>query len=104
VLATLVPVEREKRSAEGRWYLVRLLPYRTSDGRISGVVLTFVDITERKAAEDERVRSLAAEQTARPDAETANAAKGLQLTVALEAAPHQVLAMQPACGRPSGTC
>ena len=51
VLETLGPVEREKRSREGRWYLVRLLPYRTSEGRIAGVALTFVDITARKEAE-----------------------------------------------------
>jgi len=51
VLETLVPIEREQRSREGRWYLVRLLPYRTPEDRIAGVALTFVDITARKDAE-----------------------------------------------------
>ncbi|MBV9997696.1 MAG: PAS domain S-box protein, partial [Verrucomicrobia bacterium] len=51
VLETLVPVEREQRSREGRWYLVRLLPYRTLEDRIAGVALTFVDVTARKEAE-----------------------------------------------------
>ncbi|MBC8078692.1 MAG: PAS domain S-box protein, partial [Chloroflexales bacterium] len=46
------PVEREVRSSEERWYLARLQPYRTHDNRIDGVVLTFVDISERKRAED----------------------------------------------------
>jgi two-component system CheB/CheR fusion protein len=50
VLETLVPVEREVRCAEG-WYLARLLPYRTADNAIRGVVLTFTDITARVEAE-----------------------------------------------------
>jgi two-component system CheB/CheR fusion protein len=47
VLDRLTPVERRISNASGRSYLVRLLPYRTVDDRIAGVVLTFVDITER---------------------------------------------------------
>jgi two-component system CheB/CheR fusion protein len=52
VLSTLVPVEREVREARGRSYLARLLPYRTVEDRIAGVVLNFVDITERRRAEE----------------------------------------------------
>jgi two-component system CheB/CheR fusion protein len=52
VLERLVPIEREVGQADGRWYLARLLPYRTIDDRIAGVVLSFVDITERKQAEE----------------------------------------------------
>ena len=33
---------------DGRWHLMRMLPYRTSDNRIDGVVITFHDITERR--------------------------------------------------------
>ncbi|HEV3470988.1 MAG TPA: CheR family methyltransferase [Pyrinomonadaceae bacterium] len=55
VLQTLVPVEREVQSAAGLWYSARILPYRTNDDRIQGVVVTFVDITDRKRAE-ERLR------------------------------------------------
>jgi signal transduction histidine kinase len=51
VLKTLATREREIRSADGRWYLVRLLPYRTLEDKIDGVVLTFLDIIERKRAE-----------------------------------------------------
>lgn len=51
VLERLVPVEREVESTAGRWYLRRSLPYRTRDNRIEGVVVTFVDITERKLTE-----------------------------------------------------
>ncbi|HEX7862196.1 MAG TPA: chemotaxis protein CheB [Verrucomicrobiae bacterium] len=56
VIATLAPVEREVTGASGNWYLSRLLPYRTIDDRIAGVVLTFVDITERQRAIEELTR------------------------------------------------
>ncbi len=52
VLDTLVPVEREVRSADGAWFQARLLPYRTVDNVIRGVVLTFMDVSQRVAAED----------------------------------------------------
>ena len=52
VLQQLTPVERETRSTDGRYYLARLLPYRTSEDQIAGVVLTFVDITQRKQTEE----------------------------------------------------
>ncbi|HEX8324878.1 MAG TPA: chemotaxis protein CheB [Tepidisphaeraceae bacterium] len=50
VLERLVPIEREVVSDSDRWYLRRVLPYRTADNRISGLVITFVDITQRRAA------------------------------------------------------
>ncbi len=52
VLETLVPVEREIRTGDGRWFLSRLRPYRTDEDRIDGVVITFVDFTERKHTEE----------------------------------------------------
>ena len=52
VLRTLGSVERETlNSTTGARYLVRVLPYRSVDNFIAGVVLTFVDITARKQAE-----------------------------------------------------
>ncbi|MFA7238684.1 MAG: chemotaxis protein CheB [Sulfuricellaceae bacterium] len=51
VLDTLVPREREVRTASGAWYLARIQPYRTLDNVIDGVVLTFTDITKRMLAE-----------------------------------------------------
>ena len=51
VLRDLVPAEREIETDDGRWFLARLHPYRTVDHRIDGVVITFVDFTERKRAE-----------------------------------------------------
>lgn len=50
VLNTLVPIEREVSQAGERYYLMRLIPYRTTDDYIDGVVITFVDITARQQA------------------------------------------------------
>lgn len=52
VLEDLTPIEREVKSRKGRWYLVRMRPYRTIDDKIDGVVVTFVDVTERRHAEE----------------------------------------------------
>ena len=52
VLDRLTPVQREVQTDAGdAWYIVRIRPYRTVDNVIEGVVLTFVDITEQKQAE-----------------------------------------------------
>ncbi len=53
VLHTLQAAEREVKSNDGRVYLLRALPYRTAEDRIIGVVLTFIDITERKRVQDQ---------------------------------------------------
>lgn len=50
VLAKLTPIEAEIQSDDERWFLRRLLPYRTQDNRIAGLVITFTDITDRKRA------------------------------------------------------
>jgi two-component system CheB/CheR fusion protein len=52
VLRDLAPVEHEVKSRNDGWYMVRMRPYRTVDDKIDGVVATFVDITERRRAED----------------------------------------------------
>ncbi len=52
VLSDLVPVRREVRSRNNLWYDMRMRPYRTVDNKIDGVVITFVDITERRHTED----------------------------------------------------
>lgn len=52
VLDRLQPVERETGTRDGRFYLMRVVPYRTAEDRIEGVVLNFVDITERRRAEE----------------------------------------------------
>ena len=52
VLETLIPIEREVGRAGGQSFLVRLLPYRTVDDRIAGVVLTLMDVSEVRDARD----------------------------------------------------
>jgi two-component system CheB/CheR fusion protein len=53
VLTTLTPLGREIEAENGCWYIRRILPYRTQDNRIDGVVITFSDISEMKAADQE---------------------------------------------------
>jgi two-component system CheB/CheR fusion protein len=53
VLSKLAHIEVEVPGDADRWYLRRMLPYRTRDDRIAGVVITFSDISERKRASDE---------------------------------------------------
>jgi two-component system CheB/CheR fusion protein len=48
VSSTLAPVELEVRDRQGHWYSLRIRPYKTSDDRIDGSVLTLVDIDEIK--------------------------------------------------------
>jgi two-component system CheB/CheR fusion protein len=45
VLQTLIPAEKRSAAKDGRRYNVRIMPYRTLDDRIDGVVITFADIT-----------------------------------------------------------
>ncbi|TFG48079.1 MAG: PAS domain-containing protein [Candidatus Brocadiia bacterium] len=45
VIDHLGRVEKEVQSSDGRWYLMRILPYRTVDNAIDGVVIAFPDIT-----------------------------------------------------------
>ena len=52
VLTTLTPIEREVRTRhDDRSFIMRVLPYRTMEGTIDGIVVTLVDISERKQAE-----------------------------------------------------
>ena len=51
VLRTLVAAEKPIGSKDGRWFTVRIMPYRTLDDRIDGVVVTFADITTARKLE-----------------------------------------------------
>ncbi|MFM0731170.1 chemotaxis protein CheB [Paraburkholderia sediminicola] len=68
VFESLQLIEREVRGVDGRYFLTRLSPYRTTDDHIEGAVLTIVDITAVRRAEqlvrmgEERLR-LAAQST-----------------------------------------
>jgi two-component system CheB/CheR fusion protein len=51
VLKTQVMVERQVSAQGGRWFVVRIMPYRTQENQIDGVVVTFADITASKKLE-----------------------------------------------------
>jgi two-component system CheB/CheR fusion protein len=53
VLQTLVRVERQIPTPDGNWFAARILPYRTLENVIDGLVITFVDITVSKKLEAE---------------------------------------------------
>ena len=53
VLRTLVFRERDVPTTDGRWFKVRMMPYRTQENRIDGLVITFSDISREKKQESE---------------------------------------------------
>lgn len=57
VLKTLQPVEHELQTSDRRSFMTRILPYRTSQDHINGIVLTFIDITKRKVSERRLIES-----------------------------------------------
>jgi two-component system CheB/CheR fusion protein len=65
VLGTLAPCERDIPGARGKYYLMRVLPYRTVHNVIEGVVVTFTDVTSLKQAQQraEDAQRIAEEST-----------------------------------------
>ena len=50
VIDTLETIEREVKDKDGAWFRIRQMPYRTLENSIDGVVITFTNISELKAA------------------------------------------------------
>jgi two-component system CheB/CheR fusion protein len=75
VLRKLVPVEREIESRQGVFFIRRILPYRTHEKSVEGVVITFTDVSDQK-------RAAHALETAKREAETATTAKSRFLAAA----------------------
>ncbi len=75
VLQTHAPIEREIEARTGAWYHRRILPYFAQDKKVEGVVITFVDITERRHSAD-------AVEAARKEAQIASLAKSRFLAAA----------------------
>ncbi len=75
MLHTRKPIEREIEAQNGAWYIRRMLPYRTDDKGVDGVVITFTDVTERK----EIAKAL---EAAKQQADRANVAKSRFLAAA----------------------
>ncbi len=51
-LRTLVFKEKSVSATDGRWFTVKIMPYRTIEDKIDGLVITFIDITASKTLED----------------------------------------------------
>ena len=51
VMRTLATSEKEVFSSDSHWFVVRIMPYRTLDDRIDGIVITFTDVTKAKVLE-----------------------------------------------------
>jgi two-component system CheB/CheR fusion protein len=58
VLRTLAFIEKQIPGKNGKWFSIRLMPYRTFDDRIDGLVITFIDITDLKQAEEKNTETL----------------------------------------------
>jgi two-component system CheB/CheR fusion protein len=75
VLEGAAAIEHEIEVPGGSWFMRRILPYYTQDKKVEGVVITFVDITERKS-------SAKALRATKREAELANIAKSRFLAAA----------------------
>ncbi|RIK43935.1 MAG: hypothetical protein DCC55_04090 [Chloroflexi bacterium] len=103
VLETSNDEEVLVQSEEDRWYIARLLPYRTVENQVDGVVLTFVDITDLKRAEHElqqRIQQQIIAELGRtalqePALQPLMAAAAARAAAVLEVEFCQVLALQP---------
>ncbi|HXW98435.1 MAG TPA: CheR family methyltransferase [Methanomicrobiales archaeon] len=87
VMETLIFEEKEVEAKDGRTYLMRILPYRTADNVIDGVVVTFVDVTSQHTLQ----RDL---RTARVLAENIVGALGQPVAI-LDGAMTAIQANQP---------
>ena len=70
-----MPVEREIQGQSGAWFVRRIMPYRASDEKAEGVVITYEDVTERR-------RTAEALSAAKRQAELASVAKSRFLAAA----------------------
>src|SRR5208283_4138701 len=79
VFRSQTPLEREIQGQSGHWFVRRIMPYRASDEKTEGVVITYEDVTERR-------RTAEALSAAKRQAELASIAK----TRFLAAASHDL--------------
>lgn len=100
VMRTLIPVDREVMLVAGdRAFQMQVRPYRTTDNVINGVVITFVDISDRKRAEKDR-SELAAIIDSSEDAVIGHDLNGIILTWNSSAETIYGYTADEAVGRP----
>ena len=51
VLRTLVFIQKQIPARDDRWFSIRIMPYRTYDDRIDGLVITFINLSDLKQVE-----------------------------------------------------
>jgi hypothetical protein len=51
VLRSLTSIETQVSARDNRWFTVRVMPYRTQENRVDGVVITLTDISAAKVLE-----------------------------------------------------
>jgi len=75
VLNGLSPLDKEIEATDGAWYIRRIMPYRIQENVIAGVVISFIENTERRRAAE-------ALEAAKQRAELATIAKSRFLATA----------------------
>ena len=51
VLRTLVFIQKQIPARDNKWFSIRIMPYRTFDDRIDGLVITFINLSDLKQVE-----------------------------------------------------
>ena len=54
---TVAPIERDVRDRQGRWFALRIRPYKSLDNKIDGAVLALFDIDVLKRSEQSGQRA-----------------------------------------------
>jgi two-component system CheB/CheR fusion protein len=57
VYSHLQPFEKEIQDKKGKWYLMSIIPYRTVDNAVEGIIVTFVNISKLKREEELKLAS-----------------------------------------------
>jgi two-component system CheB/CheR fusion protein len=57
VLENLVPVQKEVVATDGKWLNLVIMPYRTANNSVGGLVITLMDITDKKLAQQRERRA-----------------------------------------------
>jgi two-component system CheB/CheR fusion protein len=92
VLKTLIPLVREVQTREGKWYTMRVLPYRTLDNVIEGAVISFFEITEM-------VRTREALHTANEQLRLAVVVHDASDAITVQALEGRIIAWNPSAER-----
>jgi two-component system CheB/CheR fusion protein len=58
VLRTLVFKQKQIPTKDGRWFSIRIMPYRTADDRIDGLVITFINVSDLQQVEEKLAESM----------------------------------------------